>query len=364
MNYEIEKQYDPELDCCTLLSFRYGTRPPQSMLEFFLQEIADNRRIPVERLREVVLPALELEQHIASGLKEFENDMDFFFPSRENSDGEAGFSYWQLRRRGICFASLPRADYLKERAWLLSAVSEIPLEKMEAISTLEELITVIESSDRKANTLRVCLRLWKDPAYYQDRFNRMLDEAIRLYRERMDLLPSPEACTFQTFNLRMQRKDYSLKSFVESQRGAGPLRFVISPFFLMTNVVILNGMTHPDIGLIVACGLWDDQIVEELRAYDNFTADMALELNALGDQKRLEILSLLREGPQTTESLCSKVSLSPALLSYHMNQLCRISAAIIERSGRSNIYSLNTAHLRILVERMTQYFHLNEEEQE
>lgn len=364
MNYEIEKQYDPELDCCLLLHCRYATRPPQSMVESFLEELSKDRGVPLDALRGIAESAIILEQHIAGSLSASDDDLKLFFPGKDNANGEAGIVYWQLRRRGIRFSELAQEGFLRERNWLIAMVAMIDVEKMNGVSDLESLITVLEESQCTDATLRICLRLWKNPAEYQARFDRLLDDAVSLYKEKMDILPIPVEEMFRLFREKMQDPKNSLRAFMESQAAVGVIRIVPSPFLFNTSSVVLGDMDRPDVGMVVIVGIWEEKLEELLQLYDQSAASLAVDLAGIADQKRMEILGILRDGPQRADVLCSKLSLSPALLSYHMNQLCQVNAAIIERSGRSNIYSLNTAHLRVLVERMTQYFHLNEEEQE
>ena len=64
-------------------------------------------------------------------------------------------------------------------------------------------------------------------------------------------------------------------------------------------------------------------------------------LKALGDEKRLRILSLLRQGERCACVLLEDLSLSQPTLSHHMKILCDAKLVTGRKEGKWVYYSLN-----------------------
>lgn len=72
---------------------------------------------------------------------------------------------------------------------------------------------------------------------------------------------------------------------------------------------------------------------------------------ALGDEKRLRILSLLRQGERCACVLLEDLNLSQPTLSHHMKILCDANLVTGRREGKWVYYSLN-AHQGDVLQQM------------
>lgn len=69
---------------------------------------------------------------------------------------------------------------------------------------------------------------------------------------------------------------------------------------------------------------------------------------ALGDEKRLRILSLLRQGERCACVLLEDLNLSQPTLSHHMKILCDANLVTGRREGKWVYYSLNVHQGEVL----------------
>jgi ArsR family transcriptional regulator len=61
---------------------------------------------------------------------------------------------------------------------------------------------------------------------------------------------------------------------------------------------------------------------------------------AMGHAARLEIIHILRDGPQCINGLAQVMSLNQAILSRHMAILRQVGLVTAERQGQENVYHL------------------------
>jgi ArsR family transcriptional regulator, arsenate/arsenite/antimonite-responsive transcriptional repressor len=71
---------------------------------------------------------------------------------------------------------------------------------------------------------------------------------------------------------------------------------------------------------------------------------------ALGDQTRLEIVSLLRERSRTPSELLERISVSQPTLSHHLDILKRADLVESRREGQFIRYSLNMTVVQMAME--------------
>ena len=67
---------------------------------------------------------------------------------------------------------------------------------------------------------------------------------------------------------------------------------------------------------------------------------------ALGDEKRLRILSLLRQGERCACVLLEHLNLSQPTLSHHMKILCDCGLVNVRKDGKWSYYSLSCGTLQ------------------
>lgn len=69
--------------------------------------------------------------------------------------------------------------------------------------------------------------------------------------------------------------------------------------------------------------------------------DYAGIFKALGDQKRLEIFEMLRDGEKCACKLLEKFNITQPTLSHHMKVLCECGLINARREGKWSHYSIN-----------------------
>jgi DNA-binding transcriptional ArsR family regulator len=73
---------------------------------------------------------------------------------------------------------------------------------------------------------------------------------------------------------------------------------------------------------------------------------LALPLQALADQTRREILSVLSSSPASAGSIANRFELAISTVSHHLSILRLAGLINVRREGRSLIYSMNTEATR------------------
>lgn len=74
---------------------------------------------------------------------------------------------------------------------------------------------------------------------------------------------------------------------------------------------------------------------------DYSNAQCAKVFKALCDERRLEILTLLRSGEQCTCNLAQKIGMPQSSLSYHMKILCESGIVIGTEDGKWTHYTIS-----------------------
>lgn len=359
MDIPFEKQYNPPLDCCLLLRNRFLDGEPKLVVESSLNRLSATYGIPIEQLQTIAAPSLNLEEHIVENLSAPEERLRFYFPSRKMEDGVVGLGFWLIRRMGVCFRELNPEQLKWPKCLLLHMISGVDLDPLTQVSDISDLILLLEQHHCTDHTLRLCLGLYLNPALNQEEFNGILDEAVALYEEKIDLLPPPHQCTFELFQKNWDAGG-NLRILNSSLPKQGNTTFILSPFEICNHRSITNDVPEPEHWFIA--GIWDDRIIDLIKKYDYSVSKLTVKLKVLSDQRRLEILGTLCESPQTVDYLSKRFSMSPALLSYHLDQLFREGLINREFGGKSYRYSLNYPQLQMLLQNLKHYLKIPDQE--
>lgn len=73
----------------------------------------------------------------------------------------------------------------------------------------------------------------------------------------------------------------------------------------------------------------------------------------IGNASRYRIVEALFAGPKTVTAIVQKVKLSQPSVSQHLRTLKESSIVIDERKGKEVFYSLNAAHVLVLLKNLT-----------
>jgi len=73
-------------------------------------------------------------------------------------------------------------------------------------------------------------------------------------------------------------------------------------------------------------------------------------MQVLATPSRVQILSLLREGPRSVGELAEGVGMEPSAVSHQLRQLRHLRLVVGERQGRRVIYGLHDPHVAELLD--------------
>lgn len=85
---------------------------------------------------------------------------------------------------------------------------------------------------------------------------------------------------------------------------------------------------------------------------NDYRSDAKL-FKALGDEKRLHILELLRSGEKCACELIESTNIAQSALSYHMKILCESGIVTSRQEGKWTHYRLNAEGTSYAVERLS-----------
>lgn len=143
----------------------------------------------------------------------------------------------------------------------------------------------------------------------------------------------------------LQRKIEINSSYLKDRFNISPTEdkpLVVSSYFMRYGeITYLQTPERQYLEVGVLC----DEILENSK--DRITDELILEgLKVLGDKRRLAIMCLLKERPHYGQELAEKLSLTPATISHHINQLINVRFIVIEHDGTKLIYSIAEPFLK------------------
>ncbi|RDY27021.1 ArsR family transcriptional regulator [Romboutsia weinsteinii] len=121
--------------------------------------------------------------------------------------------------------------------------------------------------------------------------------------------------------------------------------YVIVPTLSMMNSFFEYKNTY-HIGL-----LYELIYKEQIKAMGN-KGELVLQLKALADKSKLEIVSLLKSEPMYSLEIAERLGLTPATVSYHMTVLLESNMVIVEKKNGKVYYSLNSTGIEKFIEEL------------
>ena len=80
---------------------------------------------------------------------------------------------------------------------------------------------------------------------------------------------------------------------------------------------------------------------------DDLTRRAAAVFRAIGDENRIQILDILKDGEKNAHNLLTSLQITQPTLSHHMKILCETGLVLGKRVGRWTYYSLVSEGLDI-----------------
>lgn len=129
-----------------------------------------------------------------------------------------------------------------------------------------------------------------------------------------------------------------------------PLLISISnPMQLMLN----TGNVHP----FISWGVYLDDIFEAIKEQEeNKIQEQVLLFKNLGDKTRYEVVMNLAKGITSTKVIAQNLHVSPATISYHLNNLVTAKIAYLDQVDGRYIYKVNEEILKAAIEELKKDF--------
>lgn len=93
---------------------------------------------------------------------------------------------------------------------------------------------------------------------------------------------------------------------------------------------------------------------------ENAEKQMALRFKALGDENRIRVLRLLRNGECCACKLLEELNIRQPTLSHHMKILCDSGLVTGRREGKWIYYKIEEDGIRIVIDQLQAIYHENQ----
>lgn len=122
-----------------------------------------------------------------------------------------------------------------------------------------------------------------------------------------------------------------------------------------TNLMLNAGNIHP----FICWGIYLDEIFEAIKQQEeNKIVERVLLFKNLGDKTRYEVIMNLARGITSTKVIASNLNVSPATISYHLNNLATAKIIYLDQVEGRYIYKINEEFLKRAVEELKKDFML------
>lgn len=122
-----------------------------------------------------------------------------------------------------------------------------------------------------------------------------------------------------------------------------------NPMQLMLN----TGNVHP----FISWGVYLDDIFEAIKEQEeNKIQERVLLFKNLGDKTRYEVVMNLAKGVTSTKIIAKNLHVSPATISYHLNNLVTAKIAYLDQVEGRYIYKVNEEFLKTAIEELKKDF--------
>lgn len=109
----------------------------------------------------------------------------------------------------------------------------------------------------------------------------------------------------------------------------------------------------------VRLGVYCESLQKQMKAMDEKTAmEKITAFKNLGDKTRYDVLKCIADGIVSTKQIASKLGVSSATISYHINTLVSSKLATYIRKDKKYVLAVNHSWVEICIEQIKKDFHL------
>lgn len=305
--------------------------------------------IPSETLTSLVAPAQALEEEILSLLDQHAELLRPFFQPNSPNDHRLIWAFFHLIVEQQT-ESLSQPETLRHLiALTLNRSTELPPE----VQDFENLLQFLAVYPCSEQTKWLCSQLWRQPQYY-----------LALYQELLALctpvIETHEAPLQKEFDAAIAQTQAALAGEpADFMQQFGMKELVLDAMIVRPSVTFFNGISLiwdslvPGSPYYFVPGIYHDQLGDLIRQYSDNTEYLCDRLKAISDQRRLDILKLIKAEPLCGQDLSERIGLSPATISHHMNSLVSAGFINVGKQSPRVSYSINREFIKDFLQNLT-----------
>ncbi|MEG0686683.1 MAG: metalloregulator ArsR/SmtB family transcription factor [Erysipelotrichales bacterium] len=207
---------------------------------------------------------------------------------------------------------------------------------LDSINTLNDIIEFLKTTPFTEDTKWKLTIILNNPKTYYSSLIKIVENNLNAYNEAFKSIEKPHSKLMSQFTkyINSGKCELITNNYInyENTVSITPVLAYGSCLFAFENSLYL--------------GLLFETIHNEHVNSMGSKGDIVLKLKALSDKSKLEIVSILKNGPKYSQEIAAMLELTPATVSYHMSVLLECCIVSIEKKDGKVYYSLNTTTLQ------------------
>ncbi len=304
---------------------------------------------------------IELSEHVTRSLSADDSLLDFLF--RRHSGMKGCFAFYLIHNACRRSAPSPEADLvalrdLSKPIFFLNLTSLLigefaPDDYDGEITNYSEFIAFVESMNIPADEKWEICRFYNGFDHYRSALADILEEAIRLWREKYDIVKHYVGWFLSAVNEPLGSGGVD---FIEQNYGINVPTSIdalyLQPSIMMCNSTryLMNFTDEQENDFFYVGVLFEP--LKEITQTSTLEDKLCRTLRTIGDLRKFEILKLLAESPKYGQQLASLLDISTATVSHHMSLLMESGFVEIKRDANRIYYALNKKKLRDFIDEL------------
>lgn len=349
MQITYSQRFIPEMECIYLLErhFQDPANGPTSIPEI-RDSLSAKYNIPIFELDPLLQPLADVEHYVLTNLNVSEEKLRLLFSARGRGLTSLAQALYHPLQNHIRYNSLPERARIAALKPIIARTLDLDGDALDSVEDLDSLMHYLLQENAGEDVKWVCAALYYAADTYLEELDITLRKATALFLEHLP--DSTALCAQAMAAARQQIVPDPSRLFVNFHLDQEPEHITVLP-----SLMAFHGLQwfFPENQLYY--GVYYGKITELVSRYADQSASLVRRLKAMGDNSRLEILRVLREGPCNGQDIAEKLSLAPATISHHMSLLCTEGLLDTTRRGTSIYYELNPGNLQRFLRELEHY---------
>lgn len=347
MSVTTDRRIDPAAECVRFLAMRhaYPDGEPRT-ITYTAQKLCRRYNLPENELEQLTEPLRALEEDMAAALEPRQELWeDMFYPGSDDENLLA-WSFYMLERSGC----IQEMGSLECRQRLIREMLSLSREECCALHDVDSLITALERSACSTQAKWICLRTWRDPRPFYDKYRSLVELTV-------PVLAQHQASLQPLADRAVERAADEARGDMEMPwKTLGTAR-VKDELLVAPLCIDFNGMgicwddTLPDPALEFV-GVLYGPIRDLIRSCGGRTQLLSDQLKSIADPRRMDILMALKNGSLCGQELAEMLRVTPGTVSHHMSSLVGTGFVSINRSGTKINYALQRQKLASFIDQL------------